>query len=99
MTFPLAGNNPGSNEAVVAQIQTLQQKIEELERKLDSSAKSAPPADQGGAIPGATVVNINGVEAKSVRFNAAAEEPTKSTSSYCTLWGGPIMPSEDQNLW
>jgi hypothetical protein len=97
--FPLSGNDPGSNEVGIAQIQKLQQKIEELERRLDSSAKSAPSADQGGTTPGETVVNVNGAEAKSVKFNDAAEEPTKSPSSYCTLWGGPIMPSEDQNLW
>ena len=55
-------------------------------------------ADQGGDDPSATVVNIND-GAEKAADDDAAEEPKKSPSPFCTLWGGPIMPSEDQNLW
>jgi hypothetical protein len=77
----------------------LQQKIEELERKINSSPQAAPTADPRGDNPSSTVVNINDGAEKAVKCDDASEEPKKSSSPFCTLWGGPIMPSEDQNLW
>jgi hypothetical protein len=92
LTPPVSGDGhdaPAVNEAIQAQFQELQQKIAELEGRLNPSSKGAPPGAPDGGAADATAITIDD----------SAEGPAKSTRSCCTLWGGPIMPSEDQNLW
>ncbi len=90
ITTPLiSGEAPANNEEIQMQIQNLQQKIAVLEGKLKSSTNEAPSATPIGAAPDATTVTIDD----------ATDGLKKSNSLFCTLWGGPIMPSEDQSLW
>ena len=67
----------------------LHQKVAGFEKRLNSSTQAASLPTQVGDAPEATTVTIDD----------AGEEPKKNTLSSCNLWGGPIMPSEDQTLW
>ena len=109
----ISEDSPAQDKEISAKVQKLLEKIEELDGKLNSSTQAAPPQEKLQQKVAELEERLNSSThavftpaqvdsapvATTVTINDADEEPNKSTSTFFTLWGGPIMPSEDQTLW